>query len=229
MDLLSNRFHLIAVNLIGYGGTAAWHGERAQTLEDQARLISPFLPADGGKVSIVGHSFGGSVAMKAAALFKDRIHRLILIEPNPFYLLAQHGRTEALQEALRLRRIIKEHGASGVSTAAAEEFANYWTGEGSWQAMSEDRQLKFTEALKPNFHEWDSVMDEGTPLSDWAKSLPSDTTVISAADTVRSIKEIVVLMQQHIPHWNFEKIERGGHMAPLTSPDKINPLVERAL
>ncbi|PWE28411.1 hypothetical protein DDZ14_18890, partial [Maritimibacter sp. 55A14] len=123
MDLLSNRFHLIAVNLIGYGGTAAWHGERAQTLEDQARLISPFLPADGGKVSIVGHSFGGSVAMKAAALFKDRIHRLILIEPNPFYLLAQHGRTEALQEALRLRRIIKEHGASGVSTAAAEEFA----------------------------------------------------------------------------------------------------------
>ncbi|MFY0692148.1 MAG: alpha/beta hydrolase [Paracoccaceae bacterium] len=229
MEVLSDRFHVVAINLFGYGKTAAWRADAPQTLEDQARLIAPFLPDGDSKMSVVGHSFGGSVAMKAAALFSAQTHRLVLIEPNPFYLLAQNGRAAAFEEALTLRNTIKTSGVEGTWPQAAEVFANYWTGKGSWAAMPEDRRSRFTEALKPNFHEWDGVMNEGTPLSAWAQLLPGDTTVISAADTVRTIDEIVSLMRVHIPSWNFEKIARGGHMAAMTKPDVINPLVERAL
>ncbi|MGG7645409.1 alpha/beta fold hydrolase [Rhodovulum sp. YNF3179] len=229
MTVLAHRCHLVAINLFGYGKTAPWPTEKQQSLEDQAQLVAPFLPADGSSVSIVGHSFGGSVAMKAAALFRGQVRRLVLIEPNPFYLLEQHGRGEAFREALRLRDIIKENGSRGSWKTAAAEFANYWNGEGSWEAMPEDRRDKFIDALKPNFHEWDGVMNEHTPLSDWAKSLPGQTTVISAKDTVRSIDEIIVLMRENIPHWRFEQIDRGGHMAALTKPDLVNPLVQRAL
>ena len=70
MEALATNYHVIAINLFGYGKTRAWVGDNPQSLEDQARLIEPFLPLDGGQISIVGHSFGGSVAMKAAALFK---------------------------------------------------------------------------------------------------------------------------------------------------------------
>ena len=107
---LSDKFHLIAINLFGYGATKPWPENEFQTLEDQARLVEPFLPDDGTKVSIVGHSYGGSVAMKAAALFKNQVHRLVLIEPNPFYLLQQHGRDEAFREATNLRDTIKASG-----------------------------------------------------------------------------------------------------------------------
>jgi pimeloyl-ACP methyl ester carboxylesterase len=35
-------------------------------VDDQARLVEAALPAHNGEIYLVGHSFGGSVAMKAA-------------------------------------------------------------------------------------------------------------------------------------------------------------------
>lgn len=229
MEALANDFHAIAINLFGYGDTRAWEVDGTQRLTDQARLIEPFLPKGAGKISIVGHSFGGSVAMMAAAMFKKHVRHLVLIEPNPFYLLEKLGRSEAYQEALILRDVIKSNGKSGTWEAAAEMFANYWTGAGSWDAMPDDRKTKFARALAPNFHEWDAVMHEVISFTEWRRDLPSDTTVVSARDTVRSIREIVELMEAHAPGWRFKQIERGGHMAAMTKPDLINPIVLSAL
>jgi pimeloyl-ACP methyl ester carboxylesterase len=229
MDLLANDFHVVAINLLGYGKTRAWPDRRPQTLEDQAKLIEAFLPSDGSKISVVGHSFGGSVAMKAAQIYKNQVRRLVLIEPNPFYLLEKQALSKGYQEAVRLRDAIKENGKSGLWENAAETFANYWTGAGSWDAMPVDRRSKFAEALKPNFYEWDAVMNEQTPLSEWGRDLPKDTTVISAADTVRSIDEIIELMRENFLDWNFETVVRGGHMAIMSNPENLNPIVARGL
>jgi pimeloyl-ACP methyl ester carboxylesterase len=230
MERLADQFELIAIRLHGYGRTEAWPDDREQRLEDQARLLEPFVPQDAaGEVSIVGHSYGGSVAMKAAQLHRGRVRRLVLIEPNPFYLLAQHGRLDAFAESRRLCGIVKDNGRRGTWETAAREFADYWTGPGSWEAMPPDRRRKFAARLAPNFHEWDGVMNAKTPLSTWANELPRDTTVISAADTARSIAEIVALMQEHVPHWRYVEIEHGGHMAALTHPHLVNPKVEAAL
>jgi pimeloyl-ACP methyl ester carboxylesterase len=103
MGDLESQFHAIAINLLGYGQTTAWPAERRQTLDDQAALVEDVLRDDGSRVCIVGHSFGGSVAMKAPARLGDRVDKLILIEPNPFYLLDLHGCTEAYAEIIDLR------------------------------------------------------------------------------------------------------------------------------
>ncbi|MDA5093917.1 alpha/beta fold hydrolase [Aliiroseovarius sp. KMU-50] len=229
METLSNDFHVIAINLFGYGDTRSWEVDGTQRLTDQARLIEPFLPKGTGKISIVGHSFGGCVAMMAAAMFNNKVRRLVLIEPNPFYLLQKFERAEAYQEAVILRDAIKSNGKSGTWAAAAEVFANYWTGAGSWDAMPDDRKAKFARALIPNFHEWDAVMNEVKSFAEWQRDLPNDTTIVSARDTVRSIREIVELMKEHVPEWRFKQIERGGHMAAMTKPDVINPIVLSAL
>jgi pimeloyl-ACP methyl ester carboxylesterase len=85
--------------------------------------------------------------------------------------------------------------------------------------------VKFMAALQPNFHEWDAVMEETTTLREWADALPSETLVVSAEHTVRPIREIVELMHAACPNWRFERIDRGGHLAPLTRPDLINPIM----
>ena len=229
METLANDFHVIAINLFGYGDTRVWEGDATQRLKDQARLIEPFLPTGADRISIVGHSFGGSVAMKAAAMFKTKVRRLVLIEPNPFYLLEKFGRNEAYQEAVTLRDAIKLNGKAETWEVAAEVFANYWTGAGSWDAMPDDRKTKFAQALMPNFHEWDAVMNEQTSFLEWERDLPKHTTVVTAQDTVRSITEIVELMKENVSEWLFEQIEHGGHMAPMTKPDLINPIVASAL
>jgi len=230
MEALADRFRLIAVNLYGYGGTGPWPAHRDQTLLDQAKLLDGLLPPDGSPISIVGHSFGASVAMKAAVRFRHRLHRLVLLEPNPFYLLKAAGQAEAFDEILSLRTCIAERGGKGDWPSAAAVFADYWTGAGSWASMPADRKAKFAAALEANSHEWAAVMNEKeVSLADWAAALPARTTVVSAADSVLSIRAIVTLLREACPHWRFETLREGGHMAPLTRPELVNPLVEKAL
>ncbi len=229
VDDLKPDFHVRAVNLFGYGKTPPWLGATPQSLEDQVDLVEAALPASAGAVSLVGHSFGGAVAMKLAARTPGRIARLALLEPNPFYLLRQAGRADAFAEAMALRNVIKTRGALGDWAAAAEQFADYWGGAGSWETMSAERRSAFAEALKPNFHEWDAVMDETTPLEEWVRLLPDATLVVSDPMTVFPIREITALLRGACPKWTFQEIAGGGHMAPLTRPEMVNPLVRAFL
>ena len=225
MDELKDEFRVRAVNLYGYGETPAWPKGEAQSLDDQARLVETALPTDARSVSLVGHSFGGSVAMKLAARLSGRVTRLVLLETNPFYLLWQGGRADAFAEALELRDHVKNCGARGDWAKAAERFADYLTGAGSWERMPTERRAAFAEAMKPNYFEWDAVMEETTPVEQWARLLPRDTLVVSDPKTVRPIREITAILRRSCPFWTYREIAAGGHMAPLTRPDLINPIV----
>lgn len=229
MSDLEDGFHLIAVNLIGYGRTPPWTGERSQTLEDQARLVDAAVRDNDGPLSVVGHSFGGTVAMKAAAMLGKRVQKLILLEPNPFYLLHQNARSEAFAEITDLRDWVTQKALSGEWAAGAARFADYWGGAGTWASMPEERRAVFVEALKSNYYEWDAVMDETTTLDEWKNVLPKETLVVSDRHTVRPIREIIELMREACPAWHFKEIGDGGHMAPLTRPDIVNPIVSSFL
>lgn len=224
MEDLSDRFRVRAVNLFGYGKTPPWQSEAKQSLDDQADLVEAALPSDSDEVHLVGHSFGGSVAMKAAVQVADRVNKLVLLEANPFYLLAQSGQSDAFAEAMEMRNCIKKFGALGEWHIAAERFADYWGGAGSWAQMPPERREAFAQALKPNFFEWDAVMHEATPLQEWARLLPRSTLVVGDPDTVLPIREITALLRRYCPPWSYKEAT-GGHMAPLTRPDLINPLV----
>ena len=224
MDDLKNEFRVRAVNLFGYGRTSAWSTDASQSLGDQAGLVEAALPAGADEVYLVGHSFGGSVAMKAAARLGGRVAKLVLLEPNPIYLLAQAGETEAFADAMAMRDCIKKFGALGQWQVAAETFADYWGGAGSWEGMPPDRRETFTQALKPNFFEWDGVTDETTPVEQWVRLLPRRTLVVSDPATVLPIRALVALLRRSCPQWTYQEAA-GGHMAPLTRADLINPIV----
>jgi pimeloyl-ACP methyl ester carboxylesterase len=124
--------------------------------------VESALPTDADTVCLVGHSFGGSVAMKLAARLSSRVLKLVLLEANPFYLLKQAGRADAFAEAVDLRNCVNKFGALGEWATASEQFADYWGGVGSWENIPAERRNTFVEALKPNYFEWDAVMDETT-------------------------------------------------------------------
>lgn len=228
IDDLKGDFHVRAVNLFGYGKTPPWPIDRPQTLDDQARLVETALPAGEKPLCLVGHSFGGAVAMKVALRQSGRVSKLVLLEANPFYLLKQAGQVEAFAEAMDLRDCVKTFGARGEWAAAAERFADYWAGAGSWEAMNPERRAAFAEAMRPNYSEWDTVTSEFTPIEQWAGLLPDETLVVSDPDTVLPVRAINALLRRACPHWIFADVT-GGHMAPLTRPDLINPLVKSFL
>lgn len=229
MDDLRDQFRVRAINLFGYGKTPAWPGATAQSLDHQADLVEAALPENTGEVFLVGHSFGACVAMKAAARLAGRVSRLVLLEANPFSLLAQAGRAEAFAEAIALRDCIKTFGARGEWATAAERFADYWGGAGSWQTMTLERRTAFADAIKPNYFEWDAVINESTSVEQWAAQLPHATLAIYDPRTVLPVREIAAILRQSCRAWIYQELPGAGHMAPLTRPDVINPLVSSFL
>lgn len=225
-QLLAPRYRVVAVDLIGYGDTPPWHAQREQRLSDQAALLHAIAEEVGEPAAIVGHSFGASVALCAAATLGDRLRRLVLIEPNPFPIL-RDAAPAAYAEATALRATIQRSGDGIVTQEAAERFADYWNGAGTWAAMSHERQESFARALQPNYHEWDAVMSP--TAADHVAAVTARTRVIAARDTTYSIAAVIATLERRRPDWQFTWIDSGGHMAALTRPDAINPLVAGAL
>ena len=62
------RFQVITPNLFEYGITPEWKSDQQQKLSDHEDLLNGFFDTT-DKLSIIGHSFGGSVAMTAACRF----------------------------------------------------------------------------------------------------------------------------------------------------------------
>jgi pimeloyl-ACP methyl ester carboxylesterase/CRP-like cAMP-binding protein len=82
MDLLSRRFHVVVVNLPGYGSSAPLR-RRDTSIMGYADLLSLFLShiSDGPAV-IVGHSMGGMIALTMALDQPALIERLVLLSPT---------------------------------------------------------------------------------------------------------------------------------------------------
>jgi pimeloyl-ACP methyl ester carboxylesterase len=227
-EALKGSHRVLAVNLFGYGDTTPWPENEVQTLADHADLVLAFCSNSRGPVFLVGHSFGGSVALKAALHLGHKLAGLVLLEPNPFYLLSQHKRQTAYEEVKALRDHVKQYGAAGDWQKVAERFADYWVSKGTWAGMSAKRRSAFLEAMPPNFHEWDAVMNETTTIDTWA-SIKAKILVVYDAETKRPIREIVELFIDACPHWSFKEITGGSHMAPLFQPELVNPIISEFL
>jgi pimeloyl-ACP methyl ester carboxylesterase len=76
---LTERAELVAVDRPGFGGSGAGAVERS--LVQQARDISPLLDkvAPGRRVVLVGHSFGGPLAVRLAMDYGSRVTDLVIL------------------------------------------------------------------------------------------------------------------------------------------------------
>lgn len=93
--LLEAQFQVAAVDLLGHGETPAWPGPAPLTLADEAMAIRTLVEHVRGPVHLVGHSFGGAVALHFAQAHPDQVRSLVLIEPVAFNLLGMAGPASA--------------------------------------------------------------------------------------------------------------------------------------
>ena len=226
--VLAPRFRVLAVNLLGYGETSIFGGDHPQTLDDQVAVVRAVCDLVDGPVRLVGHSFGGAVALAVARQLGNRVEQVVLLEPNPFRMLEVAGRIEAFNEAADLYASVKVLGGDGRWAELAELFADYFSGDGTWASMPEGRRRTFAASLPPNFHEWDAVMNDMTTPGDWGR-VAAEVLVIGFGGSRRSLQEIVEVFSERNPHWSFAHVAEGGHMAPLTHAGLVNPLIVQFL
>lgn len=79
--LLNHRYRVVALDLAGFGLTAAGQQRRSSVL-DNSDLLHRFVTALSGEpVTVVGNSMGGMVSSLMTAAHPQAVHRLILVDP----------------------------------------------------------------------------------------------------------------------------------------------------
>jgi pimeloyl-ACP methyl ester carboxylesterase len=175
-------------------------------------------------VNIVGHSFGATVAMEAAAVLGERVSRLVLLEPGPYAML-RHAGDPAFQPVAALHAAFSECLRRADWLGAAACFMRAFAGDAAWEAMPPERQRRVADSVRHTVHEWDALLDDPRTLEGWRRALPGRTLLASAPDTWPPLRVIAESLQAARPDWTYVSIPAGGHMAALTRPDLVNPMV----
>lgn len=217
---------VIAPNLLGYGRTGARSAEARRTVAGQAETVIEILRDIEEPIDLVGHSFGGVIALELATRLGAQVRRVAVFEPNAFALLNGPG-CEADWTAMRRFyahvRVLTERAAW---LPLAARFADFFIGDGAWSSMPNERRQALVRALRYNVDEWTAVMAPEITLSRW-NHINAPVLIAWATDTRSPMRTVAGILRDGLTSGQMCEIDRGGHLAPLLRPDSFNtPVME---
>ncbi|MBL8347033.1 MAG: alpha/beta hydrolase [Rubrivivax sp.] len=223
-------YRVIAVDLHDHGVGPAWTvggASRAPlTLEDEAALVAPLLAeagrvSDGGGVHLVGHSYGGAVALKVACQHPQHVRSLVLYEPVAFRLLmddpASHAETqEALAVTAQMQTRLERDDVAG----AAQHFVDYWSGSGTWQAMPAGARAAVEAHMPIVMQHFGALFNERQQVAAVSR-LAVPTLVLSGERTVATARRIAKRLRTLLANAVHEALPGLGHMGPVTHAEFV--------
>lgn len=228
-ERLSDRFTVIAVDLYGYGKSPHWKEERMLTLNDEVALIEPALAPYDEPAHLVGHSYGGAVAMAFALLHSEKVASLVVYEPVLFQLL--YGEAPCSAEAREIWDIqtrVRKNIERDDPIRAAEKFVNYWTGGDNWGGLPDWQKRAIAERMTKVPSDFDAAIYSPQSLYDIA-GFSKPTLLLYGLDSPASTQKITWLLGKTLPQAEVRGLLNLGHMAPMTHPDWVNRMIERFL
>ena len=169
-EALGSRHTLVTPEHFGCDSVGPWSGEHAFTLADEAARTIEILDQSEGTVHLVGHSFGGGVALRAAIERPSRVASLTLYEPSAFHLLRAMGArgAVALAEIEAIAARIAEGVTTGDYRGSAIAFVDYWSGHGAWAALRPSVQRALTRWVPKAPLDFRALIDEPTRATAYA-------------------------------------------------------------
>ncbi len=215
---LGTSYRCLAPDLVGYGETIDLKGRPFKAAHEQ-ELLHVLVDQAAGPVHLVGHSYGGAVALSFALTEPSRVASLILIEPVAFHLLKEAGDAawdEIAQLAGRHITLVE----AGDLAAAADAFMGFWIGTHGWQGLPEPLRQAVVATMPKVADEWRSMF---APTADLARlrKLEIPTLLMRGTATRAPAAQVVELLHETLPAAHLAEIAGAGHMAPLTHAPAI--------
>jgi pimeloyl-ACP methyl ester carboxylesterase len=205
-----------------------WGGAHAFTLADEAARTVEIIDRHRGKVHLVGHSYGGGVALRAALERPHGVASITLYEPSAFHLLKGMGASGAAEfsEVLAIASRTAEGVVAGDLRGAATAFVDYWGGRGAWSALRPSVQAMLTRWVPKAPLDFRALIHEPTPPSAYAK-LRIPTLVMRGEHAPAPTRLIAEILCALMPVATLSVVLDAGHMGPLTHADAVNAAIVR--
>jgi len=216
-ERLAADHRVIALDLHGHGSTDAWAGDGPLSLADEAALVGAVAAAAGEPVHLVGHSYGGAVALRFALERPRTVRTLTLIEPVAFHLLGNGYGPDAalLGEVESVAGALLSATARGDYASAMGAFVDYWNGAGAWQRLGRDARRALGAYAHTVCTHFAAATGERVPLAAYGR-LAMPALIVQGARTRRPAARVSELLAGAMAHARHQVVPEAGHMLPLT-------------
>ena len=222
-ERLSSRFRVIAVDLWAYGDNADWPAPTPFSLDDELQVVAECLERLmrlRDPVHVVGHSYGGLVALRLAASKVRRVASLTLYEPVVARLLNAHDRAPFEQLGRHATRLI----CDGATRDAARAFVDFWSGAGCYESLPLERQRALAKRIGKIPLDFTAAL--GWPPDGRAlQALDVPTMLLVGNRGPALVRRIVDRLAHLLPDARVTSFD-AGHMGPVTHPEHVNPWIE---
>lgn len=206
----------VAVDLSGFGEAAVAAGEQAPWMDVLATMDALELH----DAILVGNSFGGAVALRAAVVAPERIAALVLISaPGPGI-----EPTPELEAAWAMEEGALERGDLDAAVAAVVET---WT-QPDAPAELRDRVATMQRRAYEQQADAGPASEAPDPVEEDPKSitrLVMPALVVVGDRDKPEFQQGAGLLAERLPNARLEIIEGAGHLAPLETPDVFRQLL----
>jgi pimeloyl-ACP methyl ester carboxylesterase len=201
----------------GSESTGPWTGEHAFTLADEAARTLALIDGSARRIHLIGHSYGGGVALHVSLARPEKIASLALYEPSAFHLLRRFGDRghRAFAEIDGVAQSFREAVLSGDYAAGLEAFVDYWNGAGAWNAMRPNAQKALMRWAPKGPLDFRALI-EAAAAPEAYRALRFPVLVMRGEYAPLSTRTIADGLAGLLPTSQTVVIDGAGHMGPFT-------------
>lgn len=226
---LRSRYRVLAPDLHGHGVGPALQDDDTSALAQDVALVTQLLDGVPGGAHLVGHSYGGAVALRTAMRRRDKVRSVAVYEPVVFRVLLEYNCSHpAAREIIHVATAVDSRVRTGRLHDAAAGFIDYWSGGDTWSRLPPARRDALALRMPIVATHFRALFDEPMGFSDLI-NIEAPVLHLTGSDTRASTYRLAELLRYTMPRARFRELADHAHMSPLTQPDTVNGELEAFL
>lgn len=226
---LGTERRVVTPDLPGNGTAPALPPSAVPALAHDAEPVIAALERERRGAHLVGHSFGGAVALHIALARPELVASLALYEPVIFPLLARSGRSDDTAEWNRIRGVaaaIARGNRFGRPEDGMAVFMDFWNGPGTWAGFDETQRRRLAGHAPRIQADFEAGFAEPFGAAEMAR-LEVPTLVMMGLDSPLAAQRVAELTAMALPRAQLMLLPEAAHMAPITDPAAVNLRIRR--
>jgi pimeloyl-ACP methyl ester carboxylesterase len=219
----NGRFRCVTTSLLGYGGTAERRSAADPSIAHEAEVLESVIAKAGGGVHLVGHSFGGLVALAVALRKRVKLASLVICEAPAAEILRARGEVEHYRAFRQMTQAYFASHADGNAEAIAA-MIDFYGGAGTFAAFPPRVRDYAVETTPVNILDWASAY--GFPLSAAAlAAIDVPVLVVHGGASHPAVQRANALLAGCMNGAALATIDGAAHFMIATHADELARLI----
>jgi pimeloyl-ACP methyl ester carboxylesterase len=225
MATWNGQFRCVTTSLLGYGGTAERRTTGDSDISHEAEMLEAVVRKTGSRVHLVGHSFGGLVALAVALRSRVPLASLVILEAPAQEALRDRGDGQHYRDFRQMRKAYFAAFDDGDEEAIAA-MIDFFGGAGTFASWPPRVRAYAVETTAVNIRDWAGARGFALSAASLA-GLQIPTLVVRGGASHPAVQRANAVLAERISGAALATIDTAAHFMIATHPDEVGRLIAR--